>query len=379
MGERLTLILSGGNALGAYQAGAYETLHAEGLHPAEIVAVSTGAINAALIAGSPPQERLERLRRFWAAAAQDAPLWALGLGYWSAAWDLSRMRALQASLLGSPAAYRPRFPGAVSILPGMPGDCSLYDMAPLRESLKRAVDFGRLNSGEVRVTVVTADVYSGEEVRFDSYETPIGIDHLVASCGFIPFFPPQRIDGRLLGDGGLAANLPLQAALEEPAADDRLCIALDLFHRRHQRDEPLPSVTQALDRQLELILSNQSWQALDDLRRRHALRRQLRLLAEWVPAEQREAATLAPALAEAAKSDGAVTLLLLSHAGVPHDAGLRAFDFSRPVLAERWASGRADMASALRHLGGHRAAAGEFVVHAFNGSQPEAAGDRGAA
>lgn len=64
MGERLTLILSGGNALGAYQAGAYETLHAEGLQPAEIVAVSTGAINAALIAGSPPQERLERLRRF---------------------------------------------------------------------------------------------------------------------------------------------------------------------------------------------------------------------------------------------------------------------------------------------------------------------------
>lgn len=366
MTERITLILSGGNALGAYEAGAYETLEAQGLHPDQITAVSTGAINAALIAGSAPEKRVETLRRFWSAAAQETAAWTFVPQYWPMAWDIKRTRVMQSSLLGSPGIYHPRAPGALSMLPGMPMDTSLYDLAPLRESLRKAVDFGRLNNGEIRLVIVAVDVENGEEVRFDSTKAPIEMDHLLASCGFIPFFPPVTVDERRLVDGGMSSNLPLEAALEEHSTDNHLCIALDLFRRHSQ---VLQTVGQSVERQLELLLSNQTTKALKRLRQVHELRRQLHLLGNWLPAERREDPALAPALAEGAKIDKATTLLLLNHTQVSEDAEMRAFDFSRPVLTERWERGRTDMEQALQTLGTQRAAPGEFVVHAFSGGE----------
>ena len=59
------LLLQGGGALGAYQAGVYEGLVEEGIAPTWVVGISIGAINAALIVGNPPERRVERLREFW--------------------------------------------------------------------------------------------------------------------------------------------------------------------------------------------------------------------------------------------------------------------------------------------------------------------------
>ncbi len=364
MAERSTLILAGGNALGAYQGGAYETLVEQGFHPDQIFAVSTGAVNAALIAGNPPEKRISVLHSFWNTAVQDGA-WAFR-PVWSTTWDSERRRALQSLLLGSPAFYRARFPGVLSMLPGMPTDTGLFDLAPLRGRLERLVDFERLNNGQTRLVIVAVDANSGEEVRFDSAKSTITVDHLLASSGFIPFFPPTRIDGRLMVDGGMASNLPLEAAFDEPATDDRLYIALDLF-RRLAPD--FRTVGQAMDRQMELLLSTQSWRALQNLRQCHELRRQLRLLGNQIPEQQRGDPTLASALAEGSNTERATTLLLLSHAGVPHDTEMRAFDFSRPTLTERWEAGRSDMRHALEVLGSQRAASGEFTVHAFSGGE----------
>ncbi|WP_346797969.1 patatin-like phospholipase family protein [Halomonas sp. Bachu 37] len=368
MAERTTLILSGGNALGAYQAGAYETLHERGMRPDEIFAVSTGAINAALIAGTPAEKRVDALRDFWDSAVQDG-VWGFGASCWPKLWHVNRSRALQSLLFGSPAFYRLRLPGALSGLPGAPPDAGIYDLAPLRESLERSIDFDRLNDGQLRVVIVAVDAHSGEEVRFDSAETPIGVEHLLASGGFLPFFPPTQVDGRLLVDGGMASNLPLEAALEEPTLESRLCIALDLFSRR---GAALKTVGQAVDRQLELLLSAQTWRALQNLERTHELRRQLRQLGERIPEALRDDPTLAPALKEGARADGATTLLLLSHGRVEHDTEMRAFDFSRRSLSERWETGRADMAQTLDMLGSRRAGRGEFAVHAYNGRGADA-------
>ncbi|TWI57343.1 NTE family protein [Pseudomonas duriflava] len=367
MTEHTLLVLSGGNALGAYEAGAYETLHAQGLHPERIVAVSTGAINAALIAGNPPEKRVERLRGFWSSAMRETPGWPMMSTHWPLAWDSNRARALQSTALGSPAIYHPRFPGMLSMFPGMPMDTSVYDLAPLRKTLEQSVDFGRLNSGEIRLTVVAVDMCSGEEIRFDTTEAPLEMDHLLASCGFVPFFSPVSVGDRLVVDGGLASNLPLEAALAEPFAKDQLCIAIDLFRRRSQG---LRTVGQAMDRQLELLLSTQTCRALAGLKQAHALRRHLRLLGERLPESERADPALAQALAEGAKIEAATTLLLLNHACVTHDAEMRAFDFSRPALTERWDCGRSDMAHALEALGSQRAGPGEFMVQAFSGCEP---------
>jgi len=63
--ERIALVLSGGGALGAYQAGAYAALEKCGVRPNWIAGTAIGAINAAIIAGNLPHERAIRLRQFW--------------------------------------------------------------------------------------------------------------------------------------------------------------------------------------------------------------------------------------------------------------------------------------------------------------------------
>src|SRR5512147_22057 len=62
---QIALVLQGGGALGAYQVGVYEALHDAGVEPHWVIGTSIGAINGAIIAGNPPEHRLEKLNRFW--------------------------------------------------------------------------------------------------------------------------------------------------------------------------------------------------------------------------------------------------------------------------------------------------------------------------
>src|SRR5918993_3657279 len=141
---RVAMVLSGGVALGAYQAGAYAALHQEGLRPDWLAGSSIGAVNAAIIAGNPPERRIERLREFWDGAAIEpvapgSPLWAdpPSEGPWRHAYNW--MSTLQSRIIGRPGLFRPR------LLPGGAGEAypSLYDLAPMRARLEALVDFHR--------------------------------------------------------------------------------------------------------------------------------------------------------------------------------------------------------------------------------------------
>ena len=150
--EQVALVLGGGNALGAYLAGAYERLHEQGVRPERIVGASIGAVTGAILAGNPPERRLERLQAFWAEAAQHtaraAPAGLRGRQVYNGA------HAALAAALGRPSIFGHRYPGLWSILPGMPGDVALYDHSPLRRTLESLVDFDRLNrADEVRFTL----------------------------------------------------------------------------------------------------------------------------------------------------------------------------------------------------------------------------------
>ena len=72
--DHSVLVLQGGGALGAYQAGVYEGMAEKGFAPDWVTGVSIGAINAALIAGNPPARRIERLREFWDQVSSGLPL-----------------------------------------------------------------------------------------------------------------------------------------------------------------------------------------------------------------------------------------------------------------------------------------------------------------
>jgi len=227
---------------------------------------------------------------------------------------------------------------------------SLYDLAPLRATLERLIDFDRLNDGgSPRVSIVTTDIETGEAVVFDTGRGDrIGPDHLVATCGFLPDFAPVEIEGRLLGDGGLSANAPMETVLLDPkAGDDLLCFVVDMFSPEGRRPATLE---EAAARRWDLMFGNQSRQTLRSLEAEFRLRSGLARLAHRLGPKARQDPDIAPVLADA--SERTATLLYLSYRAPRHEAGPeKPFDFSRATLADRWESGFLDMTEAVRLAG----------------------------
>jgi NTE family protein len=317
------LVLSGGVALGAYQGGVYAALHrTPELWPAHIAGSSVGAVNGALIAGSPPGARVQNLEAFWRESASDrwwpGARWLgsvpgpYGRGY---RWT----QVLQTRLLGCPGVMRLR---TMDLLSG--ATRSIYDLSPLRRRLQAMVDFDRLNSGDIRFTVLTTDIETGEGVAFDTGRGDrIGPDHIIASCGLLPEFPPVEIAGRLLGDGGLIANAPVEAVLQDEAhlEQDLLCFVVDLFPVGGERPATLE---QAAVRCVDLLFGNQTARALNAFRREQTVR---------------QTAGLAGRRA---------TVVTVRFQGGSHVLGpQKLFDFSSAAIAEHWKAGCADMDRAL--------------------------------
>ena len=223
------------------------------------------------------------------------------------------MGALGSRLLGSPGHFHPHFSADPF------GFHGLYDLAPTRQRLRELVDFTRLNGGDMRVTIAATDLATGEAVLFDSQREAIGVDHILASCGFIPEFAPVRIGDRWLGDGGLSLNAPFDPIL---ASDEPLRLYIvDLY----PRDGAIPNgLEAAAERKSDLLFGNQTFQRL-----RYAVEsRRLRL-------------------ALAGTSDVTDEIYLLSYRPGAEEAGPgKSFDFSAAGLAQRWRAGGLDLQEA---------------------------------
>jgi NTE family protein len=321
------LVLSGGNALGAYHAGAWTALAAAGVEPRWVLGSSIGAVTAAIIAGTAPGEREPALRRFWDRAAVFDGVDAL-------IPDLARRPLQYAQALGSRLLGRP---GLFTLRPDLTGADSrpgLFEASAMRRLIAELVDFGRLNGGPMRVSIVTVDLATGEETVFDSRDGGIEIDHIMASAALLPDFPPVEVAGRLLVDGGLSANLPVDRVLDEAfaAAPEPLAIfAVDLFPSA----APLPrGLAQAAQRQSDLIFASQTKKMLT-----------------------------ARALPWRDRLPGA-DVMLLAYEALAEETPLKGFDFSARSLARRWQAGAADMEAQLAVWRGLRGDRPGLAVHA---------------
>lgn len=252
MAIEVSVVLSGGIGLGAYQAGAYERLHAaRQCQVGWIAGSSIGAVNAVLIAGGDAAGSIRRLRAFWLDGSfrqrSVRPSFDRHFNSW--------ISAVQARVLGADNLFRPRpWLGALGRFK------SVYDLSPLQSKLQRLVDFERLKAGPLRVSIATTDIATGELVVFDSAEQPIAIEHVLASCGYLPEFAPVRINNRLLGDGGLYANAPFEAVAAASGESPKpLTFVIDLFARDGARPK---SFEQALERKNDLVFGNQTYRAL---------------------------------------------------------------------------------------------------------------------
>jgi NTE family protein len=345
---QVALVLGGGNALGAYLAGAYEHLHERGVRPDRIVGASIGAVTGAILAGNPPERRLERLEAFWAEArlhtVRTTPAGLRGRQLYNGA------HAVLAAVLGRPSIFGYRYPGLWSIFPGVPNDVALYDHARLRRTLERLVDFDRLNRAETRFTLACTDIETGDDIYFDNTRHEIGPEHILASAALAPLFPPVEIDGRLLCDPGYANNLPLDPVFEEAPERDLVCVAIDLFSLRSPRPASLDAV---LERAQDIIFASAGRRSIRALRREYELHQKLR-------------------------PDGPqVRLVHLAYEAASHELAAKTLDFSPSSIHDRWVTGRRDMASGLALLEGAAADQGRRFEYLLvdpreTGAAPEA-------
>jgi NTE family protein len=336
-GEERILVLQGGGALGAYQAGIYEELCARDMHPQWVAGISIGAINAALIAGNPPERRLARLREFWeTVTASYASVFPLLPGV-SVRAAFNGAIATMDSIFGLPGFFVPRFPSPTAI--------SFYDTAPLRATLERLVDFKLLNDGPIRLSVGAVNVRNGNFVYFDTRDKtrPLDARHIMASGALPPGFPPIEIDGEWFWDGGLVSNTPLEYVLDQPGATSRLVFQVDLFPAEGLMPKNLGEVA---DREKDIRFSSRTRMNTTTALNRQALAQAVRRLAAKLPHLTDDPDLNA---IKAASHETAVTVMHLIYRRKRYEIQSRDYEFSRVSMREHWLAGQSDMAESLSH------------------------------
>jgi NTE family protein len=321
--DDIWLCLSGGNALGAFHAGALERLVETGEEPRGIAGASIGGIIGALFAGNAPETRIASLRAFYSL-----------LGHWSLLLETKGAKVaagLNTLLSGRPGLFHPRLPTSLLASPiiGWPFLASLgpslFDTAPMRARLAELIDFDRLNNGAIRFVTTAVDVETGLIEVFDSARQRIGVEHLMATSAFPVLFPPVEIAGQTFVDPGLVANLPLEPLFAGPVEGAVTCLSLDTACPQGAAPRGLDA---AISRAQDILFSSQSRQArarVEDLLR----------------AARERGETIGESL-------------LLSRAYCPEDgqeASLKMLDFRHDSLSERWAAGRQAMGEMLAEAG----------------------------
>ena len=233
--ECIALLLQGGGALGSYQAGIYEARAEADLHPDSVAGISIGAINSAIIAGNPRSERVAKLRSFWEEITANPLLdWAGALGDFWLKGDFARrlfnqISANWAMLGGTAGFFALRQPPAWLHPDGALEATSFYETKLLKRTLERFIDFDRVNSGEMRLSVGAVSVRTGNFVYFDTTTHAIAPEHVMASGSLPPVFPASEIEGEYYWDGGLISNAPLQWVVEDGPRQDTLAFQVDLW------------------------------------------------------------------------------------------------------------------------------------------------------
>ena len=337
------LVLQGGGALGAYQAGVVQALHAADVEPQWVTGISIGAVNAALIAGNPPDRRLQRMRSFWEQATSGPFFSPLG-GFDPVRSFVNQVSAATVATFGAPGFFTPRMPGPMLWPQGTMEAISYYDTAPLRDTLERLVDFDRINSGATRLSVGAVNVTTGNAAVFDSAHQVIGPEHIMASGALPPGFPPVWIEGEAYWDGGVLSNTPLQFVLDEEDTQDLLVFQVDLFNARG----PLPRTIMDVDeREKDIRFSSRTRLNTDASLRLHKVKAALRSLLDSLPVGHLAQEGDLQLLREAAK-ENAVTVVQLVYRKAPYEGGCKDYEFSRQTMTEHWATGVADVEQTLK-------------------------------
>ena len=335
--DQTVLVLQGGGALGAYQAGAFEALASSGFEPDWVTGVSIGAINSALIAGNPPERRVERLREFWDRATAGSPFVP------PAALDALRpwfngVSFAGTATFGIPGFFMPRIVPPFFAPEGKPEALSYYSTAPLKETLLELADFDLINSKRVRLSLGAVNVRSGESVYFDNHRIEIVPEHVMASGALPPGFPPVTIDGEIYLDGGIASNSPLAYVMEQDFRMSALIFQVDVFSGAGDAPQTLQQVQ---ERVKDIQFASKRRLNVDKIRDLEQMRAALHRVLEKLPKSLQSDPDV-QALAKVA-TRGRLTLVHVINRRVSRSPEFKDGDFSRATVSELWQAGSEDV------------------------------------
>ena len=345
----VALVLQGGGALGAYQAGVYEGLHEAGIQPTWLAGISIGALNTAIIAGSPEAQRVDRLREFWETICAAPVEWPASEGLSEAlpfAFDMRSVHnaaaAMRALFQGQPGFFRPRFPPPYLSPFAGDGATSFYDTSPLRDTLLRLVDFDRLNSGDIRVSVGAVNVRSGNFVYFDTAERKLGPEHFMASGALPPGFPAIEIDGEFYWDGGVVSNTPLSYVLSTEPRRDTLTFQVDLWSAKGRLPDDLMEVS---SRQKDIQYSSRTRAITTYMMQMQKMRRALQRVMDRLPEEAKQD----PEMQEIADlaCERAYNIIQLIYQTKTYEGHSKDYEFGLDAMREHWQSGLDDIRRTL--------------------------------
>jgi NTE family protein len=357
--DRIALVLQGGGALGAYQAGVYQAMHEAGLEPDWVSGVSIGAINSAIIAGNPRGRRLRQLRAFWERIT-DRKIWPF-----TPDGDIFRKaRNATSSMMtmtqGQPGFFSPRFPNPWMSLTGAQSATSYYDTGPLRETLLELVDFSLLNDRSSRFSVGAVNVLTGNFVYFDNAVEQIEPEHIMASGALPPALPMVKIGTDHYWDGGIVSNTPLQHLLDQEDSLNTMVLQVDLFSARGVLPRDIEDV---MGRHKDIMYSSRTRYNTDVFRRTHNWKAALYQALTRIPEEiltdhERELRDQLSKLPD-------ISILQIIYQQKAYEGHSKDHEFSGTSMREHWQSGYEDTKRTLKHqkwLTMPKAGAG-IVVH----------------
>lgn len=338
--DTVALVLQGGGALGSYQAGVIEGLQSVDIEIDWVAGISIGAVNAAIVAGNPPERRVERLKAFWDQVTSALPSFPIYpndfvrelVHEWSAGAVLAG---------GVPGFFTPRVLPPTFALPGTPEALSYYDTKPLRKTLDSLIDWDLVNDGPVRLSVGAVDVVSGNFRYFDTATERLDARHIMASGALPPGLPPVEIDGHLWWDGGLVSNTPLSHVCEHQS-DAMLVFQVDLFSAATEAPRTIMDV---MAREKEIRFSSRTRQISDQLMKLRQEREAIRVVLDKLPDSLKDDPDVAALAAQATEQP--VNLVQLIYTANAWEGGSRDFEFSARTMREHWDAGRGAIDQAM--------------------------------
>lgn len=335
---QVVLVLQGGGALGSYQAGVYQALSEAGFEPDWVIGTSIGAINASLIAGNEPEDRLPRLREFWKRMEQHS-IWAS-----SGHFDLDDRLSYWTTLThGIPGFFRPNPLAYIGDHYPLGSDnAGFYSIAPLENTLTELVNFDLINKCSPRLTVGAAHVRSSQMRYFDSRDTTITVKHVLASGALPPAFPPVRIDGELYWDGGILSNTPTEAIFDDNPRKDALIFSVHLWNPAGA--EPT-SMADVFNRHKDIQYSSRIANQIVRQQQIHRLRHVINELTARLPEADRNNPMVRELSSFGCQTRMHVVRLLAPQ--FDRDMHTKDADFSARGIKHRWEAGYAHTASML--------------------------------